>query len=102
MVGEGSKEFKREQICVSDSFTMSLVDENIVANMTTEHMKLAPIESPIGLDRLATENEVRCAVTYSSHGSFKLCGISDGASDYAGYVGVFRDVLLWLARAAKC
>ena len=93
--------FEREQIRVFDSFTMSRVDENSGANMTIEQMKPAPIESRIGLDRLATEKEVRRAVALSSHGSFKFCCVSDGESDFTGYIGVFLDELLWLALARE-
>jgi hypothetical protein len=95
------KVFQCRQTSVFDSSTMSRVDENRVANMTIEQMKPAPIESRIGLDRLATEKEVRCAVAHSSHGSFALCCASDGESDFTGYIGVFLDEPLWLALARE-
>jgi hypothetical protein len=44
-------------------------------------MKLVDIESPIGLDRLATWYEVRCAMLVSSQCAFELGGACDDFRD---------------------
>jgi hypothetical protein len=44
-------------------------------------MKLVDIKSPIGLDRLATWDEVRCAMSFSSQGAFELAGGCDDFLD---------------------
>jgi hypothetical protein len=92
---------KFRQTSIFGSSTISRVDENGVATMTIEQMKPAPVESRIGLDRLATEKEVRCAVAHSSHGSFEFRCAPDGESNFTGYIGVFLDELLWLALARE-
>jgi hypothetical protein len=38
-------------------------------------MNLGFIESSVGLDRLATEDEVRCAMSFSSAGAHELLGL---------------------------
>jgi hypothetical protein len=52
-------------------------------------------ENCIGLDRLATWDEVRCAMALSSQGASELGSTSggprDAKSDAAGCVGVFPD-----------
>ena len=40
-------------------------------------MKPVDIESPIGLDRLATWNEVRCAMSFSFYGAIELVSACD-------------------------
>ena len=44
-------------------------------------MNFIDIESSIRLDRLATWNEVRCAMTFSSKGAFALVGSCDNFLD---------------------
>jgi hypothetical protein len=40
-------------------------------------MKLVDIKNSIGLDRLTTRNEVRCAISFSSLGAFELVVFCD-------------------------
>lgn len=58
-------------------------------------------ETCIGLDRLATWDEVRCAMAFRPLGTFELgCtsgGHGDVKSDAAGCVGLFPEKLEWLA-----
>jgi hypothetical protein len=44
-------------------------------------MKPAKIESSIGLDRLATWNEVRCALSFLSQGASELAGACDDSRE---------------------
>ena len=64
-------------------------------------MKLVDIESPIGLDRLATWNEVRCAMSFSSQGAFELVGRCDDFldmdTDFSGRACNLPEDIVWLA-----
>jgi hypothetical protein len=64
-------------------------------------MKLIDIESSIGLDRLATWDEVRCAMSFSSHDAFELVGACDAFremdSDFSGRACHLPDDIVWLA-----
>lgn len=68
-------------------------------------MKPVEIESPIGLDRLATWNEVLCAMSFSSQGAFELIGACDNFremdSDFSGRVSTIREDIMWLAIAGE-
>jgi hypothetical protein len=63
-------------------------------------MKLVDIESPIGLDRIATWNEVRCAMSSSSQGAFEFGGCGDFRevdSDFRGRAYSLPENIVWLA-----
>jgi hypothetical protein len=68
-------------------------------------MKLVDIESSIGLDRLATWNEVRCAMSFSSQGGFELvCACDDFReidSDFSGRACNLPEDIMWLAIASE-
>ena len=65
-------------------------------------MKLADIESSIGLDRLATWNEVRCAMSFSSQCAIELAGddFREMDSDFSGRACNLREDIMWLAIAS--
>ena len=67
-------------------------------------MKLADIESSIGLDPLATWNEVRCAMSFSSQCAVELAGDCDDSremdSDFSGRACNLREDIMWLAIAS--
>jgi hypothetical protein len=64
-------------------------------------MQPVGIESPIGLDRLATWNEVRCALSFSLQGAFVLVGACDDFremdSDFNGRACNLPGDTMWLA-----
>jgi hypothetical protein len=64
-------------------------------------MKPVEMECSIGLDRLATWNEVLCAMSGSSPGGIALVGERDAFreedSDFNGGVGNLSEDTLWLA-----
>ena len=70
-------------------------------------MKPLEIESPIGLDRLATWNEVLCAMSSSSQGAFELISACDNFreremdSDFSGRACNIPEDTMWLAIAGK-
>jgi hypothetical protein len=68
-------------------------------------MKPVHIESPIGLDRLATWDEVRCAMSFSSQGVFKLVGACDNFretdSDLSGRAYNLLEDIMWLAISSE-
>jgi hypothetical protein len=63
-------------------------------------MNRVDIENPIGLDRLATWNEVRCAMSFSSPGAFGLVGSCDDFrevdSDLSGRACNLPEDIMWL------
>ena len=67
-------------------------------------MKLADIESSIGLDRLATWNEVRCEMSFSSQCAAELADDCDDVremdSDFSGRACNLREDIMWLAIAS--
>jgi hypothetical protein len=71
-------------------------------NSCLEQMRPAVVGSRIGLDRLATWDEVRCAM---SQGSFELVGNRDDfrgvASDFSGRACNLPDDTTWFAIANK-
>ena len=64
-------------------------------------MNLVAIESPIGLDRLATWDEVRSAMSFSSQGAFQLVGTYDECrevdSNFTGRSCNLSEDIMWLA-----
>jgi hypothetical protein len=64
-------------------------------------MNLVAVESPIGLDRLATWDEVRSAMSFSSQGAFELVGTCDDCreldSDFAGRACNLSEDIMCLA-----
>ncbi len=64
-------------------------------------MNLVAIESPIGLDRLATWDEVRSATSFSSQCAFELVGTCDECreldSDFTGRACNLSEDIMWLA-----
>jgi hypothetical protein len=64
------------------------------------HMKPADIESSTGLDRLATSDEVRCAMLFSSQGASELVGSCDDLlgvdSDFNARAYNLPDDIMWL------
>ena len=66
-------------------------------------MKSAELESSIGLDRLATWNEVMCAISASAEGTFALVRESDDLresdSDFSLSACNLPEDDLWLAIA---
>jgi hypothetical protein len=68
-------------------------------------MKPVGIESPTGLDRLATWNEVRCALSFSPQGAFVLVGACDDFremdSDFRGRACNLAEDIVWLAIASE-
>ena len=64
-------------------------------------MKPIDIKSSIGLDRLATWSEVRCAMSFSSKGAFALVGVCedilDMDSDFSDRAGNLPEDAIWLA-----
>ena len=64
-------------------------------------MNLVAKENPIGLDRLATRDEVRSAMSFLSRSAFELAG-SRGArrevdSDFTGRAPLLSEDIMWLA-----
>jgi hypothetical protein len=68
-------------------------------------MKPVGIESPTGLDRLATSNEVRWALSFSPQGAFVLVGNCDDSremdSDFSGRACNLPQGIVWLAIASE-
>jgi hypothetical protein len=68
-------------------------------------MKSVSVESPMGLDRLATWNEVRCAMSISSQVAFELIGTSrdfrEMGSDFRGGACNLPEDNMWLAIASE-
>jgi hypothetical protein len=68
-------------------------------------MKPVEIESPIGLDRLATWNEVLCAMSFSSQGAFELIGACDNFRemdpDFSDRACTIPEDIMWLAIAGE-
>jgi hypothetical protein len=64
-------------------------------------MKPVDIGSTIGLDRLATWNEVMCAISVSAEGTFALVRDSDDLreadSDFSGIAWKLSEDTMWLA-----
>lgn len=64
-------------------------------------MNLVAIESPVGLDRLATLDEVRSATSFSSQCAFELVGTRDECrelnSDFTGRACNLSEDIMWLA-----
>jgi hypothetical protein len=64
-------------------------------------MNLVAIESPIGLDRLATWDEVRSAMSFLSQGASELVGACDDCreldSDFTGRARNLSEDIMWLA-----
>ncbi len=64
-------------------------------------MNLVAIESPIGLDRLATWDEVRSATSFSSQCAFELVGTCDECreldSDFTRRACNLSEDIMWLA-----
>lgn len=63
-------------------------------------MNLAAMESPIGLDRLATSEEVRSAISFSSQSAFERVGTRDdrreAASHFTSRSCKFSEDTMWL------
>jgi hypothetical protein len=63
-------------------------------------MNLVAIESPIGLDRLATREEVRSAMSFSYRGAFEPVGTRDDCrevdSDFTGCSCNLDEDTMWL------
>jgi hypothetical protein len=68
-------------------------------------MKPLDIESPIGLDRLATWNEVRCAMSFSSQDAIELVTACDDFrevdSDLSGRACNLPEDMMWLEIASE-
>jgi len=68
-------------------------------------MKPVVKKNCIGLDRLATWKELRCAMEFSSQGAFELDGTGDVyrdvRSDFSACVGVLPEELEWVALASE-
>jgi hypothetical protein len=68
-------------------------------------MKPVDVESSIGLDRLATWNEVLCAMSGSSPGGFALAGtraaFRKADADFSGGAGNLPEDTLWLALVSE-
>jgi hypothetical protein len=68
-------------------------------------MKPVDIECPTGLDRLATSNEVRCALSFSPQGTFVLVGDCDDFremdSDFKVRACNLPQDIVWLAIASE-
>ena len=68
-------------------------------------MKLVLIESSNGLDRLATWNEIRCAMSFSSPDDVELVGACDDflemRCDSSGRACNLSEDSMWLAIASK-
>jgi hypothetical protein len=68
-------------------------------------MKLVDIESPIVLDRLATWDEVRCAMSFSSQGAFELAGacgdFREMDSDFSDRACNLPEDIVWLAIVSR-
>jgi hypothetical protein len=68
-------------------------------------MKPVDIESPIGLDRLATWGEVRCAMSFWSQGPFELIGPCDEFremdSDLSGRAPKLPEDMMWFEIARE-
>jgi hypothetical protein len=65
-------------------------------------MNLAAIESSIGLDRLATWDEVRSAISFPSQGAFELVGTRDDCremmdSDFIDRLCILSEDIMWVA-----
>jgi hypothetical protein len=62
-------------------------------------MNLAAVESPIGLDRLATREEVRSAMSFSSQSAFERASRDDCRevdSDFTSRSCKFSEDTMWL------
>jgi hypothetical protein len=74
-------------------------------NTRLEPMKPVVETSCIGLDRLATWKELRCAMEFSSQGAFELGSATDVyrdvRSDLGAGVGVLPEELEWVALASE-
>jgi hypothetical protein len=68
-------------------------------------MNLVAMESPIGLDRLATWEEVRSAISFSSQSAFERVGTRDDCrevdSDFTGRSCNLAKDTTWLAIVSK-
>jgi hypothetical protein len=68
-------------------------------------MKPENVKSPIGLDRLATWNEVRCAMSFWSQGALELLGPCDEFreidSDLSGRACKLSEDMNWLEIASE-
>jgi hypothetical protein len=68
-------------------------------------MKPITVESPMGLDRVATWNEVVCAMSSSSRCTIRLTGRRDDSSemdsDFRGRTGNLSEEDMWLAFASE-
>ena len=68
-------------------------------------MKSVNVVSPMGLDRLATWIEVRCAMSVSSQEDFELVGTSrdfrEMGSDFSGRACNLPEDTMWLAIASE-
>jgi len=68
-------------------------------------MNSVNVESPIGLDRLATWNEVCCAMSVSSQIAFELIGTSrdyrEMSSDFRSGACNLPEDTMWLAIASE-
>ena len=64
-------------------------------------MKHVDIEGSMGLDRLATWNEVRCALSLSPQGDFELAGACNDFremdSDFSGRACNLSEDSVWMA-----
>jgi hypothetical protein len=64
-------------------------------------MNIVDAESSIGLDRLATWNEVRCAMSMSFQGALELVGACNNFrevdSDFSGRACNLSEDIMWLA-----
>ena len=64
-------------------------------------MRPVDIERCVGLDRLATWNEVRCAILFPSQDAFELIGTSSDFcemnSDFSGHARNLPGDIMWLA-----
>ena len=63
-------------------------------------MNVVAIESPIGLDRLATPEEVRSAMSFSYRGAFEPAGTRDDCrevdSDFTSRACKFSEDTMWV------
>ena len=68
-------------------------------------MKPVDIKCPIGLDRLATWNEVRCAMSFWSQGAIELVSareeIREMDSDLSGRASKLPEDMMWLEIASE-
>ena len=63
------------------------------------------MESSVGLDRLATRDEVRSAMSFSSPGALEFVGLRDDfsamAPDSSGRAPILREEIEWLMIAGE-